>query len=157
MENKYAGYILIGVSILVLINILSFNSILNSANNSFCTAESCPYHESFNKILYMSLGTIGLLLIVGLTLIFSKPEKDTIIKEIEIEKPKKEIDTSELTSEERLVLKLIQENKAIFQADLIEKTGYGKVKMTRIIDRLEGKDIVERKRRGMTNIVVMRE
>ena len=40
-------------------------------------------------------------------------------------------------------------------ADLIEKTGFGKAKMTRIIDRLEGKGFVERKRRGMTNVVVL--
>lgn len=70
---------------------------------------------------------------------------------------KKKINTSNLKPEEKQVLSLIQENKAIFQADLIEKTGFGKAKMTRIIDRLEGKEIVERKRRGMTNIVVLRE
>jgi len=40
---------------------------------------------------------------------------------------------------------------------LIEKTGFGKAKMTRIIDRLEGRCFVERKRRGMTNIVVLKE
>ena len=52
---------------------------------------------------------------------------------------------------------MIQNNKAIFEADLIYKTGFGKAKMTRIIDRLEGKGFVERKRRGMTNVVVMKE
>jgi len=156
MENKHVGYILITVSIILLINVISINSIFNNNNNNFCTEDSCPYHQSFNQIIYLSISTIGLLLITGIVLIKSKPEEKTIIKEIEVEKPKKEIDTSELTSEEKETLELIQENKAIFQADLIEKTGYGKVKMTRIIDRLEGKDIVERKRRGMTNVVVMK-
>ncbi|MEK6845043.1 MAG: MarR family transcriptional regulator [Nanoarchaeota archaeon] len=51
----------------------------------------------------------------------------------------------------------MQNNKAIFQAELIEKTKFGKAKITRILDRLEGKGFVERKRRGMTNIVVLRE
>ena len=62
-----------------------------------------------------------------------------------------------MTAEEKTVLSLVAQNNAIFQADLIEKTGFGKAKMTRIIDRLEGKGIVERKRRGMTNVVVMKE
>ena len=51
----------------------------------------------------------------------------------------------------------MEEHRTIFQADLIEKTGFGKAKMTRILDRLEGKGFVERKRRGMTNVVVIRE
>tara|TARA_Y100000310_G_C20547598_1_gene746369 strand:+ start:590 stop:1063 length:474 start_codon:yes stop_codon:yes gene_type:complete len=157
MENKYVGYILIAVSIILIVNIISISSIFNNSNNNFCTADSCPYHNSFNKIIYLSISTVGLLIITGIVLIKSKPEEKTIIKEVEIEKPKKEINTKELTNDEKETLRLIQENKAIFQADLIEKTGYGKVKMTRIIDRLEGKDIVERKRRGMTNIVVMKE
>ena len=57
----------------------------------------------------------------------------------------------------RDILKIIQENKTIFQAEIIEKTKLGKAKITRIIDRLEGKGFVERKRRGMTNIVVLNE
>jgi len=156
MENKYVGYILIAVSIILLINVISISSIFNSNNQSFCTADSCPYHQSFNQIIYLSISTIVLLLITGIILIKSKPEEKTIIKEIEVEKPKKEIDTSELNAEEKEVLNLIKENKAMFQADLIEKTEFGKVKMTRIIDRLEGKDIVERKRRGMNNVVVLK-
>ena len=45
----------------------------------------------------------------------------------------------------------------MFQADLIDKSGLGKVKISRILDRLEGKGLIERKRRGMNNIVVFKE
>ena len=41
-------------------------------------------------------------------------------------------------------------------ADLIKETDYTKVHMTRILDKMEGKRILERKRRGMTNIVVLK-
>ena len=34
---------------------------------------------------------------------------------------------------------------------------FSKVKITRILDRLEGKHLVNRERRGMTNIVILRE
>lgn len=36
------------------------------------------------------------------------------------------------------------------------KTGLTKVKVTRILDRLEGREIIERKRRGMTNVVILK-
>ena len=54
-------------------------------------------------------------------------------------------------------MKLVEENKTIFQGDIIEKAGFSKAKVTRIIDRLEGKGFVERKRRGLTNVVVFKE
>ena len=44
---------------------------------------------------------------------------------------------------------------AIFQADLVEKSGFSKVKVSRILDKLEGRGLIERKRRGMTNMVVI--
>ena len=64
---------------------------------------------------------------------------------------------STLNKEEKQIFNLVAENKAVFQADLIEKTGISKVRMSRIIDRLEGNGLVERKRRGLTNVVVLKE
>ncbi len=95
---------------------------------------------------------------MGLILILSKPQKEVIIqtKVVEKKKQKNKVDISDLRKDEKYVLQLIIDNKAIFQADLIEKTGFGKAKMTRIIDRLEGKGLVERKRRGMTNVVILK-
>ena len=116
-------------------------------------------YNTINQQTYLALGIVGILILVSLVLMFSKPQERVIIKTKTIEKrpEKKIIDTSNLKPEEKQVLKLIQENKTIFQADLIEKTQLGKAKITRIIDRLEGSGIVERKRRGMTNIVVLKE
>ena len=38
---------------------------------------------------------------------------------------------------------------------LIQETGFSKVQMTRILDRMEGRKIIERKRRGMTNVIIL--
>ena len=157
MENKHVGYILLGVSVLVVLNIFTFQSMITDTGGNFCTQESCPYHSSFNNLLYISYGIAGLLIVVGLVLIFSKPNEKIVIKKVKTSIPKRKSDTSGLRAEDKKVLALVKESKAIFQADLIEKTGFGKAKMTRIIDRLEGKEIVERKRRGMTNVVVLKE
>jgi uncharacterized membrane protein len=62
-----------------------------------------------------------------------------------------------LKPEEKKVMNLILKEKTIFQADVSEKTKFSKVKITRILDKLESKDYIERKRRGMTNIVILKE
>lgn len=160
MENKYVGYILIGLSILIIFIIILFSSTLKEIHTSSCSmGGSCPMYETVDKQKYLSLGIVGLLIIVGLVLIFSKPQEKIIVKTRTIEKKseKKEINTKDLRKEEKKVLNLIQDNKTIFQAELIEKTGFGKAKVTRILDKLEGKGFVERKRRGMMNVVVLKE
>ena len=162
MENKYVGYLLMGISILVIVIILLFNSTLKEIVKESCGEAhglTCPMNETVNEQTYLALGVVGLLIIVSLVLIFSKPQKEIIFKTRTIEKKakKKKIDTSGLKPEEKMVLEIIQKDKAVFQADLIEKTEFGKANMTRIIDRLEGKEFVERKRRGLTNVVVMKD
>jgi len=161
MENKNVGYMVLGISVLIVIIIFMFKSTLTSFVDASCTIahgeEYCPMYDTITQQTYLALGITGLLVIIGLALIFSKPEKEIIVKTIQKKKPEKKYDLSGLKPEERQVLALVQENKTIFQADLIEKLGFGKAKVSRILDRLEGKEFIERKRRGMTNIVALKE
>ena len=163
MENKNVGWLIIGISALIVGIIFLFNNAMRKIIDSGCSMAHdigyCPAYATINQQTYLALGIVGILGIVGLVLVFSKPQKEVIVRTRTIEKkPRYEkADITGLNSEEKRVLGLVQENKAIFQAELIEKTGLGKAKITRIIDRLEGKNFVERKRRGMTNIVVLKE
>src|SRR3989339_1899396 len=121
MENKYVGYLLLGVSILIVVLILLFNSTMKSFVDETCSLEhglSCPMYEAISKQTYLALGVIGLLIIVSVALVFSKPQKEFIFKTRTIEKkiPKKKLDTSDLKPEEKEVLSLIINNKAVFQA-----------------------------------------
>jgi len=69
----------------------------------------------------------------------------------------KEIDKSKLDEEESRIYNIIKSKEgSAYQSDLIKETGFSKVKITRILDKLETSDILERKRRGMTNIVVLK-
>ena len=89
---------------------------------------------------------------------FSKPEEKTIIKKIKQKPRKKKIDTSKLDKDEKRVIQLLQEEgNAVFQRDLMEKLEIGKVKTTRLLDKLESKQLIHRKRRGMNNIVVLKD
>ena len=114
-------------------------------------------YDSVKYQTYFSLAITGILIIISLFLIFSKPGEKIIVRKIKEKKIQKEVDLSSFRPEEKQVYNIIKEQGAIFQADLIEKTEFGKAKMSRIIDRLEGKGLVERKRRGMTNVVVLKD
>ncbi len=163
MDNKKTGYLLLGVVVLIVIIIYMFNNALHDIVNASCSeaghGDSCPMYNTINQQTNLSLVIAGFVVVVALFLIFSKPQTKTVVetKIVEKEPIKKEFDLSDLKQEEKKVFGLIRNSKAIFQAELIEKTSFGKAKMTRIIDRLEGKGFVERKRRGMTNVVVLLE
>lgn len=51
---------------------------------------------------------------------------------------------------------IIDSNGTIFQSALTEKTSYNKVKISRILDKLEGRGLIERRRHGMTNVVIIK-
>lgn len=161
MENKNVGYLLLGISLIIIFIIFLFNNAMKSLVIDQCGpihGPTCEMNKTIEQQTYLALAIVGVLVIVGFILIFSKTQTQTIVKTriIEKRKPERKYDLSNLKPEERTVFELVKESKTIFQADLIEKTKFGKAKMTRIIDRLEGRGLVERKRRGMTNVVVLK-
>jgi uncharacterized membrane protein len=69
----------------------------------------------------------------------------------------KQVDLSKLDEEEKQVYDLVKsKDGSAYQSDIVKETGLSKVKTTRILDKLETNGILERKRRGMTNIVVLK-
>src|SRR3989338_246871 len=162
MENKNVGWIMIGISILIVLLVFLFNNTLMESVRNSCfiqhgDVQSCEMYDSVNYQTYLALVIVGVLIITSLFLIFSKPNEKIIIRKVKEKKIQREVDLSSFRPEEKKIYNLVKGNGAIFQADLIEKTGFSKARMTRIIDKLEGSGLVERKRRGMTNVVVLKE
>lgn len=161
MENKKVGYMLFGVALLVIAVIFLFNSALKEIVVGECGAEhalTCPMNQTINQQTYVALGVVGLLIIVALILIFSKPDEKIVIQKVKERIKNRKINVSGLDSDDKKVIKILQDEKgAIFQATLMEKLGAGKVKITRLLDKLEAKQFIERKRRGMSNIVVLKK
>ena len=58
--------------------------------------------------------------------------------------------------EQRIVSLIIDEGGTIFQSQLVDRSGYSKSKVSLILDRLEAKKILERKRHGMSNAIVLK-
>lgn len=106
------------------------------------------------------------IVLIGLYLIFFGKEEKIITK---IKTVKQQVEPKKITKEnyqkimanleddeKRVLEKIIEAEGTIFQSDLVDKTELTKVKVTRILDKLEGKGLIERKRRGMTNVVILK-
>lgn len=149
MENKIIGFILIGIAALTAFVTYSFNlALLDIINTSCSHGSTCPMYGAIDFQNYLAIGVIVLILLFALYLIFI-PEQ---------QKKKNHNKTlKKLSPDEKLIFeKIIANDGSVFQAELIEKTNLTKVKVTRILDSLEGKGLVERKRRGMTNVVLLK-
>ncbi len=158
MENKHVGFLVLGIAILLIVIIFLFQNALQEIVATGCGLEhsvTCPMNQTINQQTYLSLGIVGLLIVIALVLIFTKPKEKIIIRKVK--ERKKKIDKSKLDRDEKKVISLLEkENGAMFQKTLMEKLEIGKVKTTRLLDKLEAKQLIERKRRGMNNIVVLK-
>jgi len=156
MENKNVGWLVIGIAVIMVIIVFLFNNVIKENIGLTCShGPTCEMYDELNVQTWISLVIVAVIFIIGIFLIFSKPKEKIIIKTKK--EKKKKLNLENLDNKEKEVVKLIQdENGAIFQATLMEKLGIGKVGITRLLDKLEAKQIIERKRRGMNNIVVMK-
>jgi putative component of membrane protein insertase Oxa1/YidC/SpoIIIJ protein YidD len=157
MENKKVGWIICGIAILVGIIAIIFNVGLNKIVGDTCThGPTCSMYDTIAIQTWLSLAIVGIILVIGIVIMFSKPKEKIVVKTIREKRKKK--DYSGLDKKEKEVVDLIiKEGNAMFQADLMERLQIGKVGVTRLLDKLEAKQIIERKRRGMNNIVVLKD
>lgn len=164
MRNKNVGFLIIGISLIIGIIVLLFNIALRKTTSSACImGQECPMYNAIVVQTWISLCLAGLILIIGLFLIFSKEHERIIVKKIRPSaelKPKKfdKKSLEGLNKEEAKIMNLLLENiGSMFQSEIVDKTGFNKVKITRILDSLEGQGLIERRRRGMTNIVLLKK
>ena len=156
MDNKNVGWLIIGISIAISAIVLIFNwSLRNIVGETCGHGSSCTMYDTISAQMWMSFGIVAIIFVIGLVIMFTKPKEKIIIRKVK--EKKKKLDLSGLAKDEKKVIGLLQnENGGMFQADLKEKLEIGKVKMTRLLDKLEAKQLIERKRRGMNNIVILR-
>jgi len=62
-----------------------------------------------------------------------------------------------LGEDEIKVYTIIKNEGIIYQHEIVKMTGFSKAKVSRILDKLEATGLIERKRRGTSNIVVLRK
>ncbi len=167
MRNRIVGFMVVGIAVLIGLIILLFNRALTNIVNESCShGTECPMWGTINFHTNVSIGIMVFVVLIGLYLVFFGQEERIVTKikkvkeqikqkEVSVENYKTIIDN--LSGDDKTVFQLIIQAKgSVFQSDIVTNTGLTKVKVTRVLDRLEGKGLIERKRRGMTNIVILK-
>lgn len=113
--------------------------------------EVCPYSQ-LNKLAfpkYLSLGGSIALFLFGIALTLFASKEHLLRKLMRI--------PATLSPEEKRILSLLQKTtEPLYQSAISTELGTSKVTTTRLLDKLESKGLIERKRRGMTNLVVLK-
>ncbi len=163
-NNKIIGISLIAFSIILIIILVFVKLGLDTQSAALCDIfnknnldmNQCPAHKDNSSwFIMLAFGIAFLLFGTGIYLIFSS--KITPPAKEESKKEFKQIDINSLDEEEKKIYESIKAKAgSAYQSDLVRESEFGKVKVSRILDRLETKDIIERKRRGMTNLIVLK-
>ncbi len=154
INTKYIGAIVIVFGVLVALLINSFSGLVTMINTGECACEAgglCSQVPVLTQF-YIGYTMAAALAVVGVfLLIFGKRPV------IEGGKEKWNKNLKKLSGDEKGVYEtLIGSEGFMFQSDIVEKSGFPKAKVSRILDKMEAKGLLERKRRGMANAVVLK-
>lgn len=150
MDMRYLGILLMVVGIFSAYNTYIFSESLLSSigmTHECDLISTCPHIQIVNQS-YLGYAMSAAIFIAGL-FIFLRGKAQPAQKKIE--KP------ADLKPDEEIVYNLISESGGmIFQSEIVEKTGFPKARVTRVLDRMEARHIIERRRRGMTNAILLK-
>ncbi|MBI2675270.1 MAG: MarR family transcriptional regulator [Candidatus Aenigmarchaeota archaeon] len=109
---------------------------------------SIPVESALGLIAVLSLLFLGLNIII----------QARRTKSVSLQSSRKLTKAAEsLAGDEKLVFEAIAADDGFaFQNELATKLGMSKVRITRALDKLEGRGLIERKRRGITNAVILK-
>ncbi len=156
-NNKSLGIIIIVLSVILLYILISFSLSIARSEALVCVHPGggpCPITAHIPFASYLGFVLILVISILGFYLYVNSNVAEKMQKEI-TEKIK--MVAKGLQGDEKKVYEIVAASEgAIFQGELVEKMEYTKVKISRILDKLEGKGLIERRRRGMANIVLVK-
>ncbi|MBD3388351.1 MAG: MarR family transcriptional regulator [Candidatus Altiarchaeales archaeon] len=145
--------ILLAVFLVALLSVL-LDTLADMSTQSCTCGESCEMiHFKVPPVFYGGLAGVVILFFIGIYLALKggRLDQEPSGREKWLE------NLGSLDGDEKTVYQLISDSGGtIFQSEISEKTGLSKVKVTRNLDRLESKNLLERRRRGLTNIVVLK-
>jgi len=160
MIIRTIGILIVGIAALMVFITFSFNKAFKDIIVMTCShGPTCPMYKAIDPLINVNIGLAIFTAAIGIYLIFFGKEEKIITKveQNKITKEDYQKILSNLSDDERLVLeKIIEAQGMIFQSNLVKSTGFSKSKISRILDKLENIGLIERKRYGMTNIVILK-
>ena len=163
MNQRRMGIVIVAVSVIVLglllfLKIQSDQQLLSMCQNACgsegtaesCSIDSCPYHQGENNSWLLGIMSVLIAFLAGIGFYLALVKQEKVIEE-------KEYDISSLSEEEKTVFHYIQHHKeGVYQSRISKEFNLSKVQTTRLLDKLEGLGFIQRKRRGLTNIVLLK-
>ena len=139
LKTNQIGLIVIALAVLLGVILYSFSTESIASSTQQCeaelTAEECPHQGYVPPQAF--LGTLFLLTLGGLGAFLSLQKEPTKISL----KPK--IYLKSLDNDEKAVYKkVLDSNGVMLQSEVIDKTGFSKVKVKRILDKLDAKNVL---------------
>jgi len=168
MDNKKIGILLISVCFILGFIIFTFNHALNTQTEAACSCTEmsnlgyCPHKSTTSWQTYLGIILISGMTALGIYLIFfDKSQKDIaqILKKqkhIQIQEEKFSILLKGLDEDEKKIIKAVKDQEGVTQQTLRLRTGLHKSKLSILLDRLEKKDLIARKKKGKTNQVFLK-
>ena len=157
INTRYLGIVLMILSIVLVVIMFNFSQtmleLIDSGQLGSCQEyEMCPHVTVLNQT-YIGYFLAFVIFVIGLFLFVygGKPVKPE-------GKEKKWGDTLKtLTGDEKDVYeKVIAVGGVMFQSEIVEQTEFPKAKVSRILDKMEARGLLEKRRRGMTNAIVLK-
>jgi uncharacterized membrane protein len=159
--NRKIGLVIIvlavALAIMSVFGKLSSDNLINVYSNETgtCYADGTCLHEQSN-ILFIALGIVAAVLFaVGFVIFLFYGKKETANKEVAkvIDKEK----TPSLTSQQKIIYDILKEaGTPMLQGELVSKSGMNKVTVSRTLDKMEMMGVIERRRHGMSNLVILK-
>ena len=141
MKNKLVGYLIISIAGMILIIVASFNQALASIVSESCShGTQCPMYTTLTIQKIVSYALTVIVGLTGVAILRMKDDVKPVLPPLE-------------GMEQTVVDILLKHEGEILQSKLPDMLDSNKVKVTRILDALEQKGVIERVRRGMSNLV----
>ncbi|UCC91440.1 MAG: MarR family transcriptional regulator [Candidatus Aenigmatarchaeota archaeon] len=157
VNTKYVGAVLIILSLALFLIMYNFSQtmleIIDSGEIGSCQSyEVCPHVMVLNQA-YLGYFLALVIFIIGVFMLIFGGKQERI----EGGKSKWENISKTLTGDEKSMYETLMGSEGVmFQSELVEKSGFPKAKVSRILDKMEARGLLEKRRRGMTNAVVLK-
>ena len=153
LANKWMGILIILVSLCLGGIIYSLYTQLLSAAMTECGCGSavCPAKNPPIPI-YLGITLVTLLTGVGVYFLIFTPTPSPSLSKADWQKKLKTLKEDE----KRIYQLLMDTDGVLFQSDVVQKSGMNKVKVSRTLDLMESRGLLQRRRQGMANVVILK-
>jgi hypothetical protein len=152
---RAVGAVIVLIALFMSLMMMWFLDELSKVSADTCTCGDTCNMVKFQVPSYFYAGAfvVLLLFVIGIMLVL----KGNAVSGPQVGSAAWEANLKRLDAEEKAVYKAVMgAGGTMFQSEIVEGLGWSKVKVTRTLDSLESRRLIERRRRGLTNIIVLK-